>query len=134
WRLETAPAGIAPAAPVPRPEAPAEALRDLLGDRSGRVLEVVRYHIDPAQRDAFLAAMREVRRVRRRAGAVSWRLYEDVAHPERWTELWAVPSWAEHLREEGRLTEGDRATLARATALHTGGTPPEAARYLNVPP
>jgi hypothetical protein len=49
------------------------------------VLEAVHYRVDPANRDAFLAAMREVRQVRLRAGALVWRLYEDVARPDRWT-------------------------------------------------
>lgn len=122
------------AAAVPVPEAPAAELEKLLGERSGRVLEVVRYRIDPADRPAFLQAMREVRRVRLRSGALTWRLYEDVAHPERWAEFWAVENWTEHLREAQRLTEDDLAALARAAALHRGDAPPEASRYLNVPP
>jgi MFS family permease/quinol monooxygenase YgiN len=138
WRLDPA-ATPAPrkgedAVAVPVPEAPAEELQSLLGERSGRVLEVVRYSIDPANRDAFLRAMREVRRVRLRSGALTWRLYEDVAHPERWAEFWLVENWTEHLREAVRLTEGDLATLARAAALHRAEAPPEASRYLNVPP
>ena len=76
--------------------------------------------MDPANRDAFLAAMREVRHVRLRAGALVWRLYEDVARPDRWTELWAMESWTDHLREETRLDEADRAALARAAAMHRG--------------
>ncbi len=134
WRVEAATVPEAPPAPLPEPEAPAAELEELLGEHSGRVLMVVRYTIDPAQRARFLAAMREVRRVRLRAGARTWRLYEDVAHPERWAEFWAMESWTEHLREEHRLTRDDRAALARAAALHQGDTPPEAARYLNVQP
>ena len=38
-------------------------LRDVLAGDTGRVLEVVRYTVDPANREAFLAAMREARRV-----------------------------------------------------------------------
>ena len=94
----------------------------------------MRYHVDPADRVAFLAVMAEVRQVRLRCGAVVWRLYEDVAHPERWAEIWAMESWTEHLREVKRLDEADRATLARAAALHHGTEAPEAARYLNVVP
>ena len=137
WRLDPTPPaekGNKAAAAVAVPEAPAAELENLLGERSGRVLEVVRYSVDPADRGAFLDAMREVRRVRLRSGAITWRLYEDVAHPERWAEFWAVESWTEHLREAHRLTEEDMAALARAAALHRGGAPPEAARYLNVPP
>jgi quinol monooxygenase YgiN len=90
--------------------------------------------VDPADRDAFLAAMREVRQVRLHAGALVWRLYEDVARPDHWTELWAMESWTEHLREEIRLDEADRAALARAVAMHRDGEPPQVSRYLNVDP
>jgi quinol monooxygenase YgiN len=143
WRLDPAAVPAAPAArqaegaaavAVPVPEAPAAELRGLLGERSGRVLEVVRYSIDPADRNAFLETMREVRRVRLRSGALTWRLYEDVAHPERWAEFWIVENWTEHLREAHRLTEGDRAALTRAAVLHRADAPPEASRYLNVAP
>ncbi|WP_043362137.1 MFS transporter [Belnapia sp. F-4-1] len=138
WRIDSLALSEAPpaSAVMPQPEAPAAELRGLLGEASGRVMEVVRYRIDPAQRRAFLAAMQEVRRVRLRSGAGNWSLYEDVAHPERWVELWIVDSWTEHLREESRLTEGDRAALSRAAALHQGGDgeAPEAARFLNVHP
>ena len=87
-----------------------------------------------ADRDAYLAAMAEARQARLRAGAMVWRLYEDVARHERWTELWAVESWTEHLREEARLDEADRAALARAAAMHRGDEPPKASRHLNVDP
>jgi MFS family permease len=135
WRLDSIALSPAPAGggPVPQPEAPAAELRPVLGEDSGRVLEVVRYRIAPEDRPAFLAAMREVRLVRLRAGAAAWRLYEDVAHPERYVELSAFDSWNEQLREEVRLTEEDRVALARAAALHRGEEPPEAARYLNLP-
>jgi len=134
WPLDAAPQPEAPAVAMPRPEAPAEALRDVLAGESGRILEVVRYTVDPQHRAAFLAAMREVRRVRLRSGAVAWRLLEDVAHPERWIELWAVDSWTEHLREAGRLDAADRAALARAAAFQSGERSIEAARYLVVQP
>ncbi|TCZ55414.1 MFS transporter [Roseicella aquatilis] len=136
WRIDSiAVAETASAASQePKPEAPAQELHALLGEHSGRVLEVVRYRIDPAERDAFLATMQEVRRVRLRAGAATWRLYEDVAHPERWVELWSVESWTEHLREEARRTDWDRTALARAAAFHRAEEPPEAARFLNVVP
>jgi hypothetical protein len=78
--------------------------------------------------------MREVRQVRGRSGAAFWQLYEDVAHPEGWLELWSMESWTDHLREVGRLSEADRAVLARACAFQSdpGTNPP--ARYLAVDP
>src|SRR3954454_3523629 len=120
--------------PLPRPRDPAPTLTGLLHSDSGRVLEVVHYRVNPADRDAFLAAMGQVRQVRLRAGALVWRLYEDVAHPDRWTELWTMESWTEHLREEIRLDEADLAILARAASMHRGDQPPEASRHLNVDP
>ena len=117
---------------LPRPQPPAPALAPLLQADAGRVLEAVQYRVDPGNRDAFLDAMREVRHVRFRAGALVWRLYEDVARPDCWTELWAMESWTEHLREAIRLDQADHAALARAAALHQGDSPPKASRHLNV--
>jgi MFS family permease len=136
WRIDSVALQDMPASAsvMPKPEAPAAELHSLLGEDSGRVLEVVRYRIDPAKRSAFLATMQEVRRVRLRSGAGTWRLYEDIAYPDRWVELWTVESWTEHLREEARLTDWDRAVLARAAALHHGEEAPEAARFLKVNP
>jgi quinol monooxygenase YgiN len=132
WRLEgEAPAAL-PDKRLARPEPAAAELRHMLHEGENRVLEVVRYRVAPADRERFLAIMAECRRVRLRGGAASWRLYEDVAHPERWVELWSIESWEEHLREAARLTEEDRAILARAVGFDTNGTGPEAARYVDV--
>jgi MFS family permease len=133
WTLDGQARTAGPVLPPVRPEPAAAELGDLLREDGHRVLEAVRYHIRPEDRGRFLAVMEEVRRVRLRGGAMSWRLYEDVAHPERWVELWAIESWEEHLREAGRLTEDDLASLSRARAFHAGEAPPEAARYVNVP-
>ena len=132
WRLE----GDAPVAPPPvklvTPAPAAAELREFLHEGEHRVLEVVRYHVAPADRAAFLAIMAECRRVRLRGGAATWRLYEDIAKPDRWVELWTIESWAEHLREAGRLSDEDRVTLARAAGFHSDEGGPEAVRYVNV--
>lgn len=132
WRLEGEAPTPPPGAQLARPEPAAAELRHMLHEGENRVLEVVRYRVAPADRERFLEIMAECRRVRLRGGAASWRLYEDVAHPERWVELWSIESWEEHLREAARLTEEDRAILARAVGFDTQGTGPEAARYVNV--
>ena len=114
------------------PEAPAAELVPLLRRARGRVMETVHYHVEQPQRPAFLAAMAEVRKVRGRAGAMFWQLYEDVAHPEGWMEVWSMESWTDHLREVTRLSEEDRAVAgsrgrvpvrrrwAASGALHRG--------------
>jgi len=133
------PLEAAPAAPIaahltePMPDAPADELLPSLREDEGRVLESVRYAVPTGSRDAFLAAMAEVRGVRLRAGAIVWRLYEDVAHPERYLELWAVGSWSDHLREQARLSEADHAILAAAVAFQLEGKDPEAERFVQLP-
>ena len=124
-----------PAAPPSlAPEAPAPELVPLLRHARGQVMETMHYCVTPAERTAFLATMREVRQVRGRAGAAFWQLYEDVAHPEGWLEMWSMESWTDHLRELGRLSEDDRAVLSRAMAFQRDpGTKPPA-RYLAVDP
>jgi MFS family permease len=130
WSMETATHAEPAASALPQPDAVSPELAPLLARDRGRVLEAVRYRIDPADRMAFLAAMAQLRGVRRRGGALWWQLYEDVAHPEQWTELWAMESWTEHLREVHRLEPADRAAIAAATALHRGDDPPEASRSI----
>jgi MFS family permease len=122
------------AEPLPMPEAPAAELVPLLRRARGRVMETVHYHVEQPQRSAFLAAMAEVRKVRGRAGAMFWQLYEDVAHPEGWMEVWSMESWTDHLREVTRLSEEDRAVLARAGVYQCGGDGPRPARYIAVDP
>jgi MFS family permease len=119
---------------LPTPEAPAAELVPLLRRARGRVMETVHYRVEQPQRPAFLAAMAEVRKVRGRAGALFWQLYEDVAHPEGWMEVWSMESWTDHLREVTRLSEEDRAVLARAGVFQCGGEGPRPARYIAVDP
>lgn len=124
-------------APDPRPivpEAPAAELEPLLHTARGRVMGSVRYQVATEDRDAFLAAMAEVRRARGRAGALFWQLYEDVAHPEGWLETWLVESWTDHLREASRTSAEDEAILARAAAFQQDGGRPTLARYIAVTP
>ncbi|WP_426958043.1 MFS transporter [Muricoccus radiodurans] len=117
----------------PMPAAASPDLLALFDESRDRVLESVRYEVPAADRAAFLSAMAEVRGVRLRAGALLWRLYEDVARPERYLEIWAVPSWTDHLREQGRLSEADHAALIRAAAFHRAEPGPQAERFLQVP-
>jgi quinol monooxygenase YgiN len=94
----------------------------------------VQYRVAPSDRDAFLDAMAEVRRVRGRAGALFWQLYEDVAHADGWLEVWGMESWTDHLREAGRMSEEDRTALVRAASFQQGGERPALSRYLAVTP
>ncbi len=119
--------------PAPAPEAVAPELVGVVREARNRVLETQAYRIDPADQDAFLSAMAEVREVRGRIGATDWQLFEDVAHAEGWLEAWTVQNWTDHLREAVRLSDADRAILARALAFHRGPPMPPR-RYLAFPP
>ena len=133
WGLDHAAAGPAAAPPLPMPEAPASELAPLLALSRDRVMETMRYKVGPADRDVFLAAMEEVEHVRGRTGAIVWRLYEDVAHPDGWMEIWAVANWTDHLREATRLSDEDRALLARVSVFADSAAPLPC-RYIAVAP
>jgi MFS family permease len=119
---------------TPTVEAIAPELAPTLAATRGRVLESQHYRIAPENKDAFLRAMVEVRDARARGGAVQWHLGEDIHAPEHWVELWWVENWTDHLREAGRLSEVDRAILARAMAFHVDGDPPATRRFLSINP
>jgi len=88
--------------------------------------------VETPQRDEFLKLMAEVHHVRGRAGAVFWQLYDDVAHPEGWIEVWSMESWTDHLREVIRLSDDDRRLLAAASVFQHDAERPS--RYLAVDP
>jgi MFS family permease len=117
---------------APLPEAPAPEFVPLLRNARGRVMEMAYYRVAAEQRPAFLKLMNDVHHVRGRAGAVFWQVYEDVAHPEGWVEVWSMESWTDHLRETIRLTEDDKKLLAElGTFQHEVHRP---TRYLAVDP
>jgi MFS family permease/quinol monooxygenase YgiN len=96
----------------------------------GPVLITVEYRVAPEDAAAFVAAMQELRRVRRRDGAMAWGLYEDAADPGRYVESFVVESWAEHLRQHHRATVADGELQARVRAFHRGAQPPRVSHLL----
>jgi MFS family permease len=87
----------------------------------GPVLVTAVYRVDEPNVDAFMAAMEAVRGSRLRTGATRWGLFRDGAEPDRFVEVYQLPTWAEHLRQhEGRLTGSDEAAEEKATALARG--------------
>src|SRR5713101_1662717 len=81
---------------------------------SGPVLVTIEYRVDPARRAEFVAAMRDVREMRRRNGAFFWELFHDSAHPTRFLESFMDESWTEHLRQHERVSVADREVQRRA--------------------
>jgi MFS family permease len=98
---------------------------------TGPVLVVVHFTVTRERQAAFLEAMGQLRRSRLRTGATRWELYRDGERPNRFLEIFSVPSWEEHLRQHaGRLTEMDRVVEEAALAF---SDPPAQADHL-LPP
>jgi MFS family permease len=97
----------------------------------GTVLVTVEYLIDPERASEFREAMRPVRRLRLRDGAIYWDLVVDVADPRRRVELFVCESWAEHLRQHERFTVADRDAHRRARSFHIGEQPPVVYHFLS---
>ena len=98
---------------------------------AGPVVVMVTYTVAPDQQTAYLEAMEHLGRSRRRTGATRWELYRDGERPDRFVEIFSVPSWEEHLRQhEGRLTAVDRAIEEVAQAY---SEPPARGEHL-LPP
>jgi MFS family permease len=98
---------------------------------AGAVLVTVEYTVAPEREAAFLEAMNRLRRSRLQTGATRWELYRDGDRPDRFVELFSVPSWEEHQRQhEGRLTVTDQGVEEAALAF---SDPPPRAEHL-LPP
>jgi hypothetical protein len=91
---------------------------------AGPVLITVEYTVEIARAENFVTAMRAVRTQRLRDGAYRWGLYNDAAAPSRFVETFVVESWAEHVRQHGRVTVADRDVEEVARAFHVGAAPP----------
>ena len=91
---------------------------------AGPVLITVEYTVEPPRAEDFVTAMCALRTQRLRDGAYRWGLYNDAAAPRRFVETFVVESWAEHLRQHGRVTVADRAAEEIARAFHVGSAPP----------
>ena len=98
---------------------------------AGPVLVTVEYRIPTENVRRFLKAMRSLRRVRLRDGAVYWQVFRDMEHPERFVEHFVTETWAEHLRQHGRVTVADRDIQDRILALQDGGERPVVTHFIS---
>ena len=98
--------------------------------RTGPVVITIRYVIREADIVAFLGAMVERRRVRRRDGARSWRLLRDLADPAVWIERYETPTWLDYVRHNSRMTHHDSPISERLRALHCGPDAPVVRRMI----
>jgi len=94
------------------------------------VLVTVEYIIAPEKRAGFEGAMRDVRRMRLRNGAVAWGLYQDTQGEHRYIETFIDPTWLDHLRRRERHTVEDLDFKQVAEAFHQGDDPPKVSHFI----
>jgi MFS family permease len=104
WKLQSgADVDLAPSMHWPAPLLTIDAEPD-----RGPVLVTIEYRIDPEKSHAFLTAIRDLGKQRRRDGAYAWDIFEDAAEKGRFLETFMIASWLEHLRQHQRVTNADR--------------------------
>jgi len=84
---------------------PAPVLAGDVRPDSGPVQIMVEYRIRPADREAFLGALRRLGAERLRNDIYNWEVYEDAADEGAFTETFHTASWLEYLRQRERKTE-----------------------------
>jgi hypothetical protein len=88
--------------------------------KSGPVSVLIEYKILEADRPAFVEAMTERRRIRRRDGARRWSLLRSLEDSELWYERYETSTWVEYVRHNQRVTHADAEVGIRLRALHQG--------------
>jgi MFS family permease len=96
----------------------------------GPVMVMVEYQIDPARATGFAEVMQRTRRARLRQGALSWGLFRDAAHPERWIEYFVDENFVEHQRRVERFSAFDAGLREERLAFQVGEGPPRVTRYI----
>ena len=119
---------------TPSMDWPAPLLAETPEPDSGPVMVTIEYRIRPDKRAEFVAAMQEVREMRRRNGAYFWELFHDSADPARFVECFMDESWLEHLRQHERASVADRETLQRAKQFLVAGESSHTTHWLPDPP
>lgn len=94
------------------------------------VLIVIDRKIDRLQEDKFLEAVRPLKMLRLRDGAIRWNLFRDITDPSHFIESFIVESWIEYLRQNERSTVSDREIEERVNAFHVSDVPSEAHHYI----
>ena len=65
-----------------------------------------------------------------RHSTVLAQVFRDMEQPERFVEHFVTETWAEHLRQHGRVTVADRDVQERILTLQAGSERPKVIHYL----
>jgi MFS family permease len=94
------------------------------------VMVTITYRIRSDKRAEFVAAMQDVRQMRRRNGAYFWQLFHDSEDPTRFVESFMDESWIEHLRQHERASVADREIQRRAKQYLVEGETTKSSHWL----
>jgi MFS family permease len=87
---------------------------------SGPIVVAIEYRVSPENALEFAAAINDVGRIRRRDGARSWSIAQDIDDVHLWVERFECPTWLDYLRWRTRPTESDLAVRERLMRLIEG--------------
>ena len=90
---------------------------------SGPALVTIEYRINPEKTEDFVSAMRGMRNIRLRDGAVFWGLFVDTNQPDRFVEHFVTETWLEHLRSHARMIESDVVYESQARSFQLDAGP-----------
>ncbi|MDH3499711.1 MAG: MFS transporter [Acidimicrobiia bacterium] len=110
-----------------RVEAPeydaARLVRPHVQTEGGPVMVINTWRVQRSDLEDFLEVMNDIRMIRLRTGAYSWRLYRNTEDPHRLSEVFLCASWEEHLAQHRRTDDASVARLRRATEFDRGDGP-----------
>lgn len=109
---------------------PEPMLSEPIAHDRGPVVIQIEYRVPKQDIPGFLHAMQHVAQERRRDGAYAWGVAEHTGDPERVIEWFLVESWAEHLRQHGRVSKADADMQAEALRFHIGPDRPVVHHFL----
>ncbi|WP_440951012.1 MFS transporter [Methanosphaerula subterraneus] len=93
-----------------------------------------KYRIKPDQKQEFLTLMQDLGQLRRRDGAMDWRLIRDMEDPSLYIEVFIIESWIEHLRQHERITMADLDLERRTRAYRADGTSSTVRHFISAYP
>lgn len=97
---------------------------------AGPVSVEIAYRIRPGVDREFLDTIGRIRASRRRDGATLWRVYKDLAEPDRYVERFIVESWSTYLHQRARATVADQALEAEIRSFLAEGESARMAHYV----
>jgi Transmembrane secretion effector len=100
-------------------------------DDDGPVTVTIDYNILNNDREQFRVLMQEVQAICRRNGAFQCRLDESLDQPGTFRLEYIVSTWAEHLRQNMRMTIDETKVFQKVWELHVGDSEPIVRHFLS---